>query len=159
MTEENQTPEELEANLKSITDSHNLTDDIVSGSKVLMFRCSGSGLFFPADYLEQWGRKYGIGLGKAPVSECLETDWYANVAIPKNLRSIDQIMYPVYQANHQVDAFILSPEGAAKAQKAILLSEDPFMDARAKIIRGKQLENVNGKLRHYVHSNTTPVLK
>lgn len=154
MTEENPTPEELEANLKSITDSHKLTDDIVTGSKVLMFRCSGSGLFFPSDYLQEWGRKYGIGLGSSPVSECLETDWYANVAIPKNLRTLEQIMYPVYQGNHQVDAFILSPEGAQQAAKAVLFSEDPFMDKRAKIIRDKQMNNVNGKLKHYVHHHS-----
>lgn len=152
--EEEKTAEELVENLKTITDQHKLTDAIVSGEKVIRFRCSGSGLFFPADYLKEWGRKYGHGLGASPVSECLETDWYQECAIPKNMRSVSQIMYPVKQGGHQVDAFILSKEASEQVNMAIKFTDDPFGALRAKIIRDKQLNNPNGRLKQIVHQHS-----
>lgn len=38
---------------------------------VKAYRCNRTGLMFPADYVDQWGIKYGIGLGSKPVSEAL----------------------------------------------------------------------------------------
>jgi len=150
--EENKTPEELEKQLLSITDSHDLTDSIQKGEKVILFRCAGSGLYFPGDYLELWGRKYGHGLGRHVVSECLETDWYSPVAIPQNLRTPTQIMFPMKQGEHQVDAAIMSQKEAQRCKPAVLQINDPYYDLIAKIIRDKQLANRNGRLNQIVFS-------
>jgi len=142
--------EKLIRDLKSITDSSKLKDDILSGEKVQLFRCAGSGLYFPSDYLEMWGRKYGLGLGPVVVSECLETEWQAGVAIPKDIKSPTQIMFPLKQGNHQVDAYIVKSADIVNFQKeyqfAVLIFLDAFMEKRAGIIRDKQLRNKNGRL-------------
>lgn len=148
----NLTPEEIEKNLKSITDSHKLTDDLQSKKKTLLFRCAGSGLYFPGNYVEQWGRKYGIGLGPNVLSECLETDWNAPCAVPENLRTPEQIMFPVKQGGHQVDAYIV-PTEQIEAQFAdfdsfaVVAKLDPYIVKRGMIVRNKQLENKNGRLK------------
>ena len=147
--------DKLIANLKSITDSQNLTDAIVKGEKVQLFRCAGSGLFFPGDYLNEWGRKYGHGLGRTPVSECLETDWYREVAQPDNLLNEEQIMYPIMQGNHPIDAYIVDLESfkgiVEGGQMAVLMKDDPFLVSRAKILRNKQLENPNKRLKTFLN--------
>ncbi len=43
--------------------------------KVIAFRCARTGMFFPADYQEGWGKKYGVGLGPVPVSEALTNNY------------------------------------------------------------------------------------
>jgi hypothetical protein len=145
-------PEELEAIIKTITDGSGLTDDLMSGKKVLLFMCTHSGLYFPSDYLKEWGRKYGHGLGASPVSECLETLWEHPVANPKNLRSADQIMYPVGHHYGQVDAVIMPAAEAKTATSAIFMIEDPYMELRSRIIREKQMKNPNGRLKASVNS-------
>jgi len=114
---------------------------------VTLFRCAGSGLFFPPDYVEQWGRKYGKGLGPRVVSEVMETDWQRPCAIPKNLRSPDQVMYPMGNRCAQVDAITMTEDEAKKSPMAVLLADDPFYVKIAKLVRDKQLKNSNGRLK------------
>jgi len=144
---DDKTPEEIESNLKSITDSAGLKDDLVNGKKVQFFRCAGTGLFFPSDYVRMWGRMYGSGLGKAVVSECLETNWEAPLAIPMHIRRPEQVMYPLQQGGHQVDAWIIGAAEAKQALAAILMADDPFIEERGMLIRNKQLANKNGRLK------------
>jgi len=111
------------------------------------YQCMGTGLLFPADYLENWGRDgYGIGLGDAPVSECLETDYVRKVARPANLQSPEQIMYPLACPKYPIQLVIMD-KPATKDQMAVLARDDVNMVTRAKIIRDKQLANPNGLLK------------
>lgn len=150
------TPEELEAIVKTLSDRAGLTNDVISGKLEICFRCSSSGLYYPADYLKEWGRKYGYGLGQEVVSECLETIWQAPPAKPKNMISPTQIMYPVGHHRAQVDAYIMKAEDYKTLVKgneiihAITMQEDPNIVLRSRIIREKQLKNKNGLLRSVV---------
>jgi len=143
-------PEEIEKNIKSITDSHKFTDQLMKGDIKMFFQCNGTGLYFPPDYVRMWGRKYGKGLGPNVVSECLETLWQSPLAVPKNLRHATQIMFPMGQGGHQLTAVMMKNGDADKIQMAIPAELDPFYDARAKIIRTIQIKNPNGRLKSYL---------
>jgi len=111
------------------------------------FQCQGTGLLFPSDFRKNWGKNgYGSGLGKVPVSECLETDWNSKVAKPANLQSTDQIMFPVACPRYPLQRVELK-EAAKPDQMAVLMRDDVKMNKRAQIIRNKQLENKNGLLK------------
>lgn len=132
------TLEQIESNLKTVTDRLDHLDNLVAGKEELVFRCSHSGLFFPSDYISQWGRKYGIGLGKEVVSECLDTLYHNKPILPEEARTEDQIMYPFGVSRAQMDAFFVSPQAAAD-NKPVLDIEDPVYIKRAPILIAKQL--------------------
>lgn len=138
-------------NVKSLTDKMTMVDKVfeklrVGQNMVLAFQCGHSQLYFPGDYLKQWGRLYGIGLGPTPVSEVLDTDYYtAPPTITNEIKSLDQIMHPVGNCFAQVDAMLVE-ESAYNAAQAILAIDDPYMDKRIAIIRPKQLENPLSKM-------------
>jgi hypothetical protein len=134
------TPEQIEENLKTVTDRLDHLDNLMSGKEELVFRCSHSGLFYPSDYISQWGRKYGIGLGKEVVSECLDTLYENQVIRPENAQTMDQVMYPVGVSRSQVDCFFVSPV-VAEEKKPIIASEDPVYIKRTPILIQKQLEH------------------
>jgi len=101
-------------------------------------------LFYPGDYAKNYGRKYGIGLGPDPVSECLDSEYdTAPPAITPEIRRIEQIMFPVRNSKAQLDLMLVSPEEYA-ANRAILAIDDPRMEARATLVRAKQLKNPAG---------------
>jgi len=133
----------LLANVKSITDRLDIVDKVfkqlkVGQKMVLAFQCGHSGLYFPADYVKEWGRLYGIGLGPHPVSEVLDSDYHTDPPdITRETRSLDQIMHPIGNCFAQVDHMLVE-EGAYKDNLAVLDKDDPFMDARAAICRAKQ---------------------
>lgn len=140
--------DEIEAMLQAVTDRTGSLMDRISGKGMIpAFQCGHSSLLLPGDYVKEWGRKYGIGLGPHPVSEVLDTDYSVPPPpITPDIRRIEQIMHPIEVSFAQVDLMLVSPdEFAAKA--AILDLEDPDMLERVKIIREKQLINPRGKLR------------
>lgn len=139
--------EAVEANLRTVTDKiGGLMDLILQKDFQPMFFCGHSRLFLPGDYLKEWGRLYGIGLGPDPVSEVLDTDYEtAPPEITPRIRSIEQIMHPVRSSRAQVDFIMVAPGKAI--EKAVLEIEDPYMDRRAPIVRAKQLKNPRGRLR------------
>lgn len=142
--------EELEQDLAAVTSRLTILDEIIAANKMgrdmrMVFRCNHSGLLFPSDYIKNWGKKYGIGLGPDPVSEVLDTDYdTAPPAITPEIRSLEQIMHPLITTRVQVDLDLVN---ADDLQYAIVAVEDPHMDKRAKIVRLKQLINPAGKLR------------
>jgi len=141
----------LLANVKSFTDHMKLVDEVFRQLKVgrnmtLGFQCGHSGLWFPGNYLKEWGRLYGIGLGPTPVSEVLDTDYFtAPPEITSAIRSFDQIMHPVGNCMSQVDAMLVDVE-VLQTDAAILAAEDPYMEERARIIRAKQRLNPLSRL-------------
>lgn len=144
---------DLLENVKSLTDHMTMVDQVFAQLKVgkkmvLAFQCGHSGLYLPGDYVKNWGRGYGIGLGPNPVSEVLDTDYYTDPpAISNDTQSFDQIMHPVGNSFAQVDYMLVDEEAFNKGQ-AILARDDGFMRTRVKIVREKQLENPRSKLRN-----------
>lgn len=142
------TPEEVETNLRAVTDKVGLLmDKVLQKGFVPAFVCNHSGLLLPGDYVKQWGRKYGIGQGPSPVSEVLDSDYDTDAPdITPQIRSIEQIMHPVGPCFAQVDLLLVDPqEFSAKA--AVLAMDDEQMYTRARIVRARQLVNPRGRLR------------
>lgn len=99
------------------------------------FRCARTGLYFPADYVEEWGRKYGIGLGPEPISEALTNRYDIPIA---ESRDDDTTMHPVGVCRSQVDLVDI-PEEEYTAKQAVLAITDTDMRVRGQIMRGRQL--------------------
>ena len=97
------------------------------------FRCSRTGLMFPADYVENWGSKYGIGLGSVPISEALVNDYHRGP-----VGDSDSGMHPLAVSRAQVDLVDVKEEEFIE-NEAILDIEDPSMRRRAPLMRAKQL--------------------
>lgn len=136
------TLEELELVVKDLTDKvGSVLDRVVTKDMRLVFRCGASGLYFPDNYVKEWGKLYGIGLGPHPVSETLQSDYdAAPPEITPAIRDLAQIMHPVYVSFAQVDWDMVAAP-AALAKSAILAKDDPNMDRRAAIVRQKQAVN------------------
>jgi hypothetical protein len=99
------------------------------------FRCARTGLYFPADYVEQWGRKYGKGLGIRPVSEALINDYLTPVA---HCRDQNRVMHPVGQCYSQVD-LVQIPDEEFQINQAIPMEGDSLMERRAVVMRERQI--------------------
>lgn len=97
------------------------------------FRCSRTGMMFPADYVENWGSKYGIGLGPVPISEALVNDYHRGP-----VGGSDSGMHPLSVSRAQVDLVDVKEEEFIE-NEAILDIEDPSMRRRAPLMRAKQL--------------------
>jgi len=100
------------------------------------FRCSRTGVLFPGDYVELWGVRYGIGLGPSPVSEALTND-YSMDPVGNNAAG-SPAMHPVGTCGAQVD-FVQISDGEFEIGRAVLAVDDPTMQVRAGIMRGRQL--------------------
>lgn len=146
------TLEEIEQDLKAVTDKLSVMDAIIKGANigvptVMAFHCNHSGLYFPSDYIKNWGRPYGVGLGPDPVSEVLDSDYdTAPPKVSEDTLDVETIMHPLVVTRVQID-LVTVPAIVYNANKAILAVDDPRMRERVKIIRPKQLENPKGKLR------------
>lgn len=102
------------------------------------FRCSWTGLYYPADYFKEWGRKYGIGMGPEPVSEALNSRTDLPCCLP-DAGDMEHAMHPMEVTRAQLDLVDVT-EAEYEAGRAILASEDPRYERRAAILRRKQLE-------------------
>lgn len=140
--------DDIEAALKATTDKvGGLMDMVLQKDYVPAFVCNHSGLLLPGDYVKEWGRLYGIGYGPDPVSEVLDSDYDTDPpAITPAIRRIEQIMHPVGVCFAQVDRTMVHPS-VFMTSKAIMEHEDMEMEARASIVREKQLKNIRGRLR------------
>lgn len=102
---------------------------------VFAFRCSRTGLYFPSDYVENWGTKYGQGLGPKPISEALVNEYGAPVC--KSTSRPDRSMHPTSPCLAQVD-LVQIPVEEYLANRAILGVEDPSGELRAEVMIEKQ---------------------
>jgi len=145
--------EKLLADVKSFTDHMTLVDEVfkqkgLGRNMVVAFRCNHSGLYYPGDYLREWGRKYGVGLGGTPVSECLDTDYHGNLpeyGSAYGVTNPEQIAYPVRITFASLDHELVE-ESFLTANSLIPSSEDPRMVKRMEIIIPKQLVNPRSNL-------------
>lgn len=99
------------------------------------FRCARTGLYFPDDYIEQWGRKYGIGLGPEPISEALTNRYDLPIGEAKDPK---KTMHPVGNCRSQVD-YVSVNQKEFDSRKAVLAVDDPDMNERGRIMRSRQL--------------------
>jgi len=148
---------DVEKSLKSVTDSLKHLDALIKGEKRQLFRCVGTGLYFPPNYIEEWGRLFGIGYGPKPVSECLETNWHQKVPEFDDIKYVEQVMCPVGIAYHPIDNVIIDKNESDKGTMAVLVINDQAMVRRAGIIRNKQMNHKNGRLRALLAVNRIPV--
>jgi len=141
--------EQLVRNVKYLTDRMDMVDRVLKASNmgedmVLVYRCQHSGLFYDGDYGPEWGRKYGIGLGPDPVSECLNSAYEERPPeITADIQRIEQIMHPLHTTKAQLDAFLMP---ASKVEYLIPAMEDPFLHQRAAILYAKQLVNPRSRI-------------
>ena len=150
MPDENKKKEELEKDLESVTDSKKDLDGLVKGTSVLVFRCAHSGLYFPSDYLRMWGRKYGIGLGRNPVSEILDTNYEAKLPDINDVKDVADILFPFGVCRSQVDSIVMKVE-EARVKKPIIAVMDTDYYERREVIRKKQLKK-DKRLQAYLNS-------
>jgi len=128
-----------------------LAKAIEKGERVMFYQCDGTGLLFPPDYVEQWGRKYGIGMGRSVISECLETIWTEDP--PASESRPEKVMFPVGRGGYSVSGVVLKPDDLEHYEFAICRKDDPTMEKRATLIRQKQLDNKNGRLATVLNLN------
>jgi len=100
-----------------------------------VFRCARTGMLYPADYAEEWGKRYGIGLGSEPISEALTNRYDIPVAESRDPKTT---MHPVGNCRSQVD-FVDVSEEEWQEKQAVLAIDDERMHIRAGIMRGRQL--------------------
>lgn len=142
----------LEADVKAVTDRMTIIDDILRQrgagvDMVLAFQCGHSRLYYPSDYVRNWGRLYGIGLGPNVVSEALDSAYdVPPPPITPAIRSMDQIMHPFQHCRAQMDT-VLVERSVMEADKAVLGVNDGWYQRRAPILRAKQLDNPRGQVR------------
>lgn len=148
------TPQEEEtllANVKSITDRLTIVDEILKANRmgrnmVMAFQCGESGLLYPADYVRNWGKLYGIGLGPHPVSESLQSEYdVAPPAITPETRELTQIMHPMRSSCVQMDLDLVDADSFSE-RAAVLAIEDGHYKKRAPILYAKQCANPRGRL-------------
>jgi len=135
--------DDLEAALKATTDQTGGFMDIVLQKGFFpAFVCNHSGLLLPGDYVKEWGRSYGHGMGRDVSSEVLDSDYYAELQNPeaRGVRSANQIAFPVGPSFAQVDRVMVSPAQFEQSKAIIDLQDEGYFE-RMKIILPKQLNN------------------
>jgi len=100
------------------------------------FRCSRTGMLYPADYIERWGSRYGIGLGPVPVSEALVNCYESRLG---ECEDPLMTMYPVAVCRAQVDLVDLNDDDPDLTDRvAVVALDDIHMDRRSEIMRTRQ---------------------
>ena len=105
---------------------------------VKAFRCSRTGMCFPPDYIEEWGKKYGIGLGPVPVSEALVNDYFRPVVSDPKESGEKSAMHPLSVCKAQID-FVDVEQAEYDANIPILAIDDQNLIRRGQLMRDKQL--------------------
>lgn len=120
-----------------------------------VFRCARTGVLFPEDYVEEWGRKYGIGLGPEPISEALTNQYDIPIAESRDSR---KTMHPVGVCRSQVDLVDVSDEEWSE-KRAICAIDDPDMVTRGQLMRSKQLVKSRTMMRYFPEESEAELRK
>ena len=102
---------------------------------MLYFRCARTALLYPSDYIEQWGKRYGVGLGPEPVSEALVNNYHLPIV---DNHDAMLTMHPVSLCRAQVDLIDVVDGDPQLQHMAVLALDDPTMTERAAIMRTRQ---------------------
>lgn len=120
-----------------------------------VFRCARTGVLFPADYVEEWGRTYGIGLGPVPISEALVNQYHIPIAESRDSR---KTMHPVGVSRAQVDLVDVSDEEWSE-KRGIPAIADPDMVSRGQLMRTKQLRKSRTMQRYFPEESAAELKK
>jgi len=150
------TEEEIEKIVSALGSNKTFLDKIVKSMRsdvpaaVLQpaFVCGASGLFFPGDYVENFGSKYGSGLGYVVCSETLQTNYDRDPVMPRNSIDPSDLMHPVYVSRAPV-SFIPQPTAALEGRMAIVAKSDQRMWKRREILRIKQGKNPRSRITRF----------
>lgn len=141
--------DELAAAVRAVTDSNASIDAVIKAAKIgapkeIAFRCSHSGMFFPANYAKEWGRLYGIGLGDQVVSESLDSMYQVKTNHPAPEEPQD-LMHPLVNSCAQVDYGVFDEE---QVNSALLIPAytDTRMAKRVEVLFQKQMTNPKSSL-------------
>ena len=110
-------------------------------SKVTCYRCSHSGKLLPPDYVENWGLKYGWGLGDKPVSECLNSkiNERPNVDRKDYVEGPEAFMFPFEHTCAPVERVeVTEAEFNDPKNRLIMDRDDPGYKRRKAILKAKQ---------------------
>ncbi len=102
-----------------------------------VYKCNRCGTFFPDDYYDNWGRKYGIGLGPTPVCEALDSKY--DVPPIASVMDPSTFMHPVGVCRGNV----IAADVDEATPTATLAIDDPYMIKRAAIMKEKQISKSN----------------
>ena len=58
-----------------------------------VYKCNKCGAVYPDDYYEEYGRKYGKGLGRPPVCEALSSKY--DRPLKSNINAPEKTMFPI----------------------------------------------------------------
>jgi len=105
-----------------------------------VIRCNKCGLCYPEDYIQEFGRKYGRGLGKTAVCEGLSSNYHRPIMPRGQLAtSVEQLMHPLSICRGTVGMATVTAE-ELKENTPILAVGDKGMKLRAPIMREIQAE-------------------
>lgn len=110
---------------------------------IKVFKCAHSGKYLPNDYVEQWGIKYGHGLGPKPVSECLDTQYgmapqFQNIVYNE---AKDKMMFPFTHSCAPIEiAWVEEEEFNNPENRLITHHEDPDFSKRKALLRKIQFK-------------------
>lgn len=110
---------------------------------MIAFECQRTGCLFPEDYIESWGRNYGHGLGRHPVSEALINRYNGKPVADKYNEG--QMSFPLAVCCAPVVRVEVTKDAFEKG-KAILHKDDPRYLERAPLMREKSLKSIHGGL-------------
>lgn len=106
-------------------------------------RCNSCGLVYPENIFQEWGRKWGRGIGKQPKCEGLQSRYNRGPMTTKPNGSRipgNEIMHPLHVCRGSLSVVDIT-EDEAFANAAIPATEDRNYVARVKILRQKQEEH------------------
>jgi len=109
---------------------------------VRVVRCNSCGLIYPENVFQEWGKKYGRGIGKVPKCEGLQSRYQRGPTMTKPDGSrvpADKIMHPLHVCRGSLNVVDV-PEAEAAENVCIAYSDDKGMEKRAAILRSKQAE-------------------
>lgn len=120
---------------------------------VNVYKCNKCGSLYPADYFEEWGRKYGIGLGKVPVCEALNSDYQSGMAV--NPRQPEKASFPLENCGGTLFLTTMSETESKPISYNIPAVGDEDMSIRAPLMQliqaGKRPE-LNSHLKNVAES-------
>jgi len=101
-------------------------------AKIRFYQCTKCETIYPPDYMENWGRKYGKGLGSSPCCEALTSNYASKPQGPIGQPHL--AMHSVGNCRGMMIPVMLDEA----TPTAILADEDRLMTKRAKVMQDIQ---------------------
>ncbi len=100
-------------------------------AQVTVYKCNKCGSIYPSDYFEQWGRIYGIGQGKDPVCEALNSCYQQKIVV--DINRPEKSMYPLENCGGQMSCTTM--EDSKEIPYNVLAINDTKMEIRAPLMQ------------------------